>query len=239
MPVEPGGPQPLGKGRPGRLSAGSASACSAATDGRSRQPARTPTPAGTARDHDHLGRFRERMPTVQDRGRSRSRGRRRWLRIRGRRASSTACSEVGSAAVGRSHASGRRSVMGVEHFPARGRGGDVALSPSPPSSFGRQHGRRVRRRASPGQPGLVVSPQPEIVAPPQAVAERPATPPGRSRPSAGRSSEPRSPPCHQVWKALPRNGDLGPFRNSIDSKRQKPPRNASGDGRAAGTKPGD
>jgi hypothetical protein len=102
---------------------------------------------------------------------------------------------------------GRRSVIGVEHFPARGRGGDVALSPSPPSSFGRQHRRRVGRRASPLPPGLVVSPQPELVAQPQAVADRPAQSPGRSRTSPGRSSEPRSPSCHQVWEPLPRNGD--------------------------------
>jgi hypothetical protein len=80
------------------------------------------------------------------------------------RASSTACSEVGSAAVGRSHSGGRRSVIGVEHFLARSRGGDVALSPSPPSSFGREHGRRLRWRASPLRPGLGHFAQPELVA---------------------------------------------------------------------------
>jgi hypothetical protein len=70
------------------------------------------------------------------------------------RRTSTACSGVRAAAVGRSHPRGRRSVIGVEHFPARGRGGDVALSPSPPSSFGRERGRGASRRATTVQPGL-------------------------------------------------------------------------------------
>jgi hypothetical protein len=151
-PVEPAGPQPLGKGWPVRLSAGSASACSAATDVRSGQPARTPTPAGTAADHADIVRFRERMPTVE---RARTVALARPAAVasdREPRASSTARSELGFAAVGRSHPGGRRSVIGLEHSPARGRGG--ALAPSPPSSFGREHGRRVRRRASPVQPGL-------------------------------------------------------------------------------------
>jgi hypothetical protein len=154
MAVEPAGPRPLGKGWPVRLSAGSASACSAATDERSGQPARTPTPAGTATDHADIVRFRERRPTVE---RPRTVALARPAAVasdREQRASSTACSAVGSAAVGRSHPGGRRSVIGVEHFPARGRGGDVAPSPSPRSSFGREHGRRVRRRASPLPPGL-------------------------------------------------------------------------------------
>jgi hypothetical protein len=68
------------------------------------------------------------------------------------RAPSPVRSEIRSAAVGRSLPSGRRSVIGVEHFPARGRGGDVA--PSPPQSFGREHRRRVSRRGSPVPPGL-------------------------------------------------------------------------------------
>jgi hypothetical protein len=166
MAVEPAGPRPLGKGWPVRPSAGSASARSAATDERSGQPARTPTPAGTATDQADIGRLRERMPPSSDRGRPRSRRPAAGASERERRASSIACSEVGSAAVGRSHPGGRRSVIGVEHFPARGRGGDVALSPSPPPSFGREHGRRARRRRRPCRLASVVSPQPEVVAPP-------------------------------------------------------------------------
>ena len=63
--VDLDGRQPRGAGWPVRLSAGSASACSAATDERSGQPARTPTPAGTATDHADIGRFRERNATVE------------------------------------------------------------------------------------------------------------------------------------------------------------------------------
>jgi hypothetical protein len=40
------------------------------------------------------------------------------------------------------------------------------IVPSPPSSFGGDHGRRVSRRASPVQRGLGRSPQSEVVAPP-------------------------------------------------------------------------
>jgi hypothetical protein len=176
--VEPAGPQPLGTGWPVRLSAGSASACSAATDERSRQPARTPTRAGTATDQADIGRFRERMPAVE---RPTTVALARPAAVasdRERRGSSTARSEVGSAAAGRSHPGGRRSVIAVEHVPARGRGGDVALPPSPPPSFGREHWRRVRRRASPVPPAL-----------------------GRFAAGGGRRATPgrRRPPGHAAW----------------------------------------
>jgi hypothetical protein len=154
MAVELAVPQPLGKGWPVRPSAGSASACSAATDARSGQPARTPTPAGAATDRADLGRFRGAMPIVE---RPRTVALARPTAVasdREPRASSTAYAEVGAAVVGRSHPGGRRSVIGVEHFPAPGRGGDVALSPTPPSSFDREHERRASRRASPLRPGL-------------------------------------------------------------------------------------
>jgi hypothetical protein len=104
----------------------------------------------------------------------------------------------------------RRSPVGHrgQHFPARGRGGDVALPPSPPPSFGREHGRRVSRRASPVPPGLgrFAAAGGRRATPGR--CRTPATPPGRRRPSPGRSSEPRSPSCHQVWEPLPRNGDV-------------------------------
>jgi hypothetical protein len=127
---------------------------------------------------------------------------------RERRASSTGRSEVGSAAVGRSP-SRRSPVIGVEHFPARGRGGDVALSPSPPPSV-----IRLRAWASTEAAGVARAAWPRSFrrsrrsSRHQAVAKRPAKSPGRSRPLPRRSSEPRSPSCHQVWELYPAMGTV-------------------------------
>ena len=178
--VEPAARSRSAKGRPVRLSAGSASACSAATDERSGQPARTPH---ASRYRDGSGRHRRasraQCPPSSDRRRSRPPGRRRWHRSGSRAHPAPPARRTALPPFGRTHPGGRRSVIGVEHFPARCGGGDVALSPSPASSFGRQHGRRLSRRASPCRLGSVVSPQPGGRRP-KAVADRPATPPGRS-----------------------------------------------------------
>jgi hypothetical protein len=153
MAVEPAGPQPLGKGWPVRLSAGSASACSATTDERSGQPARTPTPAGTATDHADIVRFRERMPTVE---RQRTVALARPAAVasdRERRASSTARSEVGSAAAAGAIPADVARSSGSNPSPPAAAAVTSRFRHRPPS-FGREHGRRVRRRASPLPPGL-------------------------------------------------------------------------------------
>jgi hypothetical protein len=205
MAVEPVGPQPLGKGWPVRLSAGSASACSATTDERSGQPARTPTPV-LRRIVPTSSGFASECPPSSDRGRSRSRGRRRWL-------------PIGSGAHPAPPA--RRSALppsagAIPAVVARSSGSN----PSPPAAAAVTS--RFRHRPSVIRPRAWASSEAAGVAPAawprslrrsrrssrhQAVAERPATPPGRSRPSPGRSSEPRSRSCHQVWEPLPRNGD--------------------------------
>jgi hypothetical protein len=120
--VEPAARSRSAKGRPVRLSAGSASACSAATDERSGQPARTPTPAGTATDHADIVGLRERNAhrrATEDVALTRPAA---VASDREPHASSTARSEVGSAAFGRSHPGGRRSVLGANASSARGRG---------------------------------------------------------------------------------------------------------------------
>jgi hypothetical protein len=177
MAVEPAGPRPLGKGWPVRLSAGSASACSAATG-------RAVGPAGA---HRHASRYPD--GSCRHRPASRANAHRRATEDGRAREAGGGGFGAGAARIqhrllggrlcrrGRSHPGGRRSVIGVEHFPARGRGGDVARSPSPPSSFGREHGRRVRRRASPVPPGLGRFARPEVVAPPGRW-RTPATPRG-------------------------------------------------------------
>jgi hypothetical protein len=208
MAVGPAGPQPLGKGWPVRLSAGSASACSAATDERSGQPARTPLRQPVLRRiMPTSAGFASAMPPSSDRGRPRSRGPRWWLRI-------------GSGAHPAPPAQGRLcrrrpepipAVAGhrVEHFPARGRGGDVALSPSPPPSV-----IRLRAWASTEAAGVARAAWPRSFrrsrrsSRHQAVAKRPAKSPGRSRPLPRRSSEPRSPSCHQVWELYPAMGTV-------------------------------
>jgi hypothetical protein len=133
---------------------------------RSGQPARTPPRQPVLRRMPTSAGFASACRPSSDRGRPRSRGRRWWLRIgSGAHPAPPARRSALPPSAG-AHPGGRRSVIGVEHFPARGRGGDVALSPSPPPSFGRKHGRRARRRRRPCRLASVVSPQPEVVAPP-------------------------------------------------------------------------
>jgi hypothetical protein len=227
--VEPAGPQPLGEGWAVCLSAGSTSAWSAATDERSGQLARTPTPAGTATDRVDIGWFRERNA----RRRARTVPLARPVAVasdREPRASGTARSEVGSAAVGRSDPGGRRSVIGSNTSP-RPRRSRRAFAIAPFVI-------RPRAWASSEAAGVAPAAWPRSFrrsrrsSRHQAVAERPATPPGRSRPSPGRSSEPRSPSCHQVWEPLPRNGDRLGHSIGLNAE-SRPPRERRAAGRRA------
>jgi hypothetical protein len=183
-----------------------------------RRPARRPRTSGRAgrggpyaspcRDGSCRPRpFRERVPTVE-RPRTVALARPAGVASdRERRASSTARSEVGAAAVGRSHPGGRGPRSS----------GSNTSPPAAAAATSRFRHRSVRHSAA-----AWASSEAAGVAPAawprsfrrsrrssrhQAVAERPATPPGLSRPLAGRSSEPRSPSYHQVWEPLPRNGD--------------------------------
>ena len=140
------------------------------------------------------------------------------------RASSNACSEIGSAAsagailavIGRS--SGRSTSL------ERGRGGDIALWHRP-SSFGRGHRHRAKRRC--------VAVQPEIVAQPQADGERPAHPPGGRGHSVGRSTEPKSRWLSPGWK--PHTQEWGQFRtvNWTPNAENRPRRERRAAGRRA------
>jgi len=182
-----------------------------------RRPARRPRTSGRAsrrgpRRQPVLPRivptssgFASAMPTVERPGTAALARPTATARI-GSDASPAPPAEVGTAEIGRSDPGGRRSVIGVEHFPARGVGGGRRALPSPPSSFGREHGPRVSRRASPCRLASVVSPQPEVVArpgrcrTPGQVAWAVAT-------FARALKRAKVPPCHQVWERLPRNGD--------------------------------
>jgi hypothetical protein len=101
-----------------------------------------------------------------------------------------------------------RSLVGrmSRTFPRARPTHDVALCHRP-VVFGREHRRRARRRRRRAASARSFRCGPGLVAPPPAVGDRPAKSLGLSRPSPGRSSEPRSPFCHQVWGPLPRNGD--------------------------------
>jgi hypothetical protein len=146
---------------------------------RSGQPARTPPRQPVLRRMPTSAGFASACRPSSDRGRPRSRGRRWWLRIgSGAHPAPPARRSALPPSAG-AHPGGRRSVIGVEHFPARGRGGDVAPSPSPPPSV-----IRLRAWASTEAAGVARAAwarsfrRSRRSSRHEAVADRPATPPG-------------------------------------------------------------
>ena len=119
------GPQTLGTGsqvrrllarrRTGGRAPGALARASRYCDGACRHP-----PASRVKCH---GRATE--------GRSRSRGRRRWLQIDRSAHPAPPARRLGSAAVSRSHPGGHRSVIWPNTSCERGRGGDIALCHRP------------------------------------------------------------------------------------------------------------
>jgi hypothetical protein len=202
MAVEPARP-----GWPVRLSAGSASACSAATDERSGQPARTPTPAGTATDHADIVGLRERNAhrRATEDGRAHEAGGGGF----GSRAARIQHRPLGGRLGRLRPEPSRRSPVGLggERFLRPRPRRDVALPPSPPPSFGREHGRRLRWRASPLRPGLGRF---------AAAGGRRATPacwrpPGQvawAFASFAPGERAKSPSSHQVWSLYPGMGTV-------------------------------